>query len=359
MEITAKAPGKLILIGEYAVLEGSSALVMATERYAISTIKASHKNSNIIRSSNIKEHAFSFSVNNDATVSFSSDVSKISKDKLKYFILSFEKAYKTLTVNNSLPPLSINIDTSDFFWEDTGVKLGLGSSAAVTTSIYGGLLSYWNQTQTLTKKYSKKNLFYNANSIHKLAQDKMGSGIDIAASVFGGVLQYQLVDKGKPNSAIIQKIDMPSSLHILPVWTGKQASTTKMVSSINNYYKKERKVYHQFIDEMAELSQQGCLALTQNSTSEFLAIIKSYYQVIKIFGEKSGVPIISKLHKKLADIVYQSGHSVYKSSGAGGGDFGIVISQSEDELIYLKNKIEKNGFKIFDIGLSHKGFQVS
>jgi len=357
MIIKAKAPGKLILIGEYAVLEGSSALVMATDRYAVSSIKASHNNSNIIRSSNLKGHTFSFSVDNNAAVSFSSDVSKIFIDKLKYFILSFEHAYKTINTSNSLPPLSINIDTSDFFLEDSGVKLGLGSSAAVTTSIYGGLLSYWKQTSG--EKYSRKTLFNNANNIHRLAQDKIGSGIDIAASVCGGVLQYQLADKDKPNSAIMQKIDMPSSLHILPVWTGKQASTTEMVSSINHYYQKERKAYHKFITEMSDLSQQGCLALTKNSISDFLAIIKSYYQILKKFGKKSNVPIISIPHKKIADMVYQSEKSVYKPSGAGGGDFGIVFSQSENELIYLKNKIEKNGFKIFDIGLSQKGFHVS
>jgi len=34
MEVTASTPGKLVLLGDYAVLEGAPALVMAVNRHA-------------------------------------------------------------------------------------------------------------------------------------------------------------------------------------------------------------------------------------------------------------------------------------------------------------------------------------
>ena len=41
MSIRARAPGKVVALGEYAVLEGAPALVLAVDRYAAATIAPS------------------------------------------------------------------------------------------------------------------------------------------------------------------------------------------------------------------------------------------------------------------------------------------------------------------------------
>jgi len=356
--IEAKAPGKLILIGEYAVLEGAPAVVMAVNRYATTSIKISQTNKFNVNSTSLKGFSCNFAIQQNGELKFSSAVLKNQLDKLNYFIFSFREAHRVLKAGRiNLPPLDITLDTADFFQKETGNKLGLGSSAALSVALYGGLLSYPNQEMQL--RCSKNDLFNAVNSMHRLAQGQIGSGIDVAASVFGGALKYQLVHKKKPSSGLMNQIDIPSDLHILPVWTEQQASTKEMVTRVNSFHKKDKRSYKRFIDEMSELSQLGCDMLTQNSTIEFMKIVHDYHQVLKRFGDESDTPIISDAHQRIADIVYFSGNAVYKSSGAGGGDFGIVFSQSEDELDYLKNQIVKEGFKIFDLGLSKKGFHIS
>jgi mevalonate kinase len=39
--IVARAPGKLVALGEYAVLEGAPALVLAVDRYCVATLAES------------------------------------------------------------------------------------------------------------------------------------------------------------------------------------------------------------------------------------------------------------------------------------------------------------------------------
>ncbi len=39
MRLEARAPGKLVALGEYAVLEGAPALVLAIDHYAVATLE--------------------------------------------------------------------------------------------------------------------------------------------------------------------------------------------------------------------------------------------------------------------------------------------------------------------------------
>ncbi len=41
MRFHARAPGKLVALGEYAVLDGAPALVLAIDRYAVATLEPS------------------------------------------------------------------------------------------------------------------------------------------------------------------------------------------------------------------------------------------------------------------------------------------------------------------------------
>jgi phosphomevalonate kinase len=69
------------------------------------------------------------------------------------------------------------------------VKTGMGSSAALTTSLVGGLLGWFKVIQLDAKsdKYVEdRRVLHNlAQLAHAVAQGKIGSGFDVAAAVYG------------------------------------------------------------------------------------------------------------------------------------------------------------------------------
>src|SRR5699024_8097262 len=101
-------------------------------------------------------------------------------------------------------------------------KLGLGSSAAVAAAL----------TQALTVaagvSLTREALATLAIAAHRSAQNGTGSGGDVAASIFGGVISYIRDQAPEP-------LAWPESLAGLAVITGSGASTPDMVARVRAY----------------------------------------------------------------------------------------------------------------------------
>ena len=147
--MTASAPGKLIIAGEYAVLQGGPAVVVAVNRRVVATI-----------GERTMASPFLAAVTAALAEEFGDD------DEI------------------TQRSLAIHIDSSALYLD--GAKLGLGSSAAVTVAAVA--LAIGNTTNNLPRIYR---IAAHAHAEAQGARGARGSGADIAAAVFGGALQFQ------------------------------------------------------------------------------------------------------------------------------------------------------------------------
>ena len=140
--IQASAPGKVVLSGEYAVLDGAPAIAMAVNRRAEITVAARSSDDIAIRSMGPGEHADTsvFDCVTDAA--------------------GFEYAND----------YSFMLDTSAFVDADSEVKLGIGSSAALTVALSQALISLQNNDRDVGEV---------AANAHRNFQQGVGSGVDI------------------------------------------------------------------------------------------------------------------------------------------------------------------------------------
>ena len=83
-------------------------------------------------------------------------------------------------------PCDVYIDTSDFFL-NSGVKKGFGSSAVVAVGVVAGIFLLLSNTN----HFEKDKIFIYCLEAYRYAQGGMGSGYDIATSIFGGVVQFK------------------------------------------------------------------------------------------------------------------------------------------------------------------------
>jgi phosphomevalonate kinase len=340
------APGKLILLGEYAVLEGAHALVTAINRFARVEVESSERRFHQLKVENLNIPTIDFHLDSSGKVSFDRHITSDLEDTLKFFTETCEFVNSfVLSCDRSIMPCTINLDTSQFYNSVNNTKLGLGSSAALTVALFIALTEYSGCPVTMPQ------LFSNAMQIHHRAQGQMGSGIDIAASVYGGILDYSidLIEAEEP-----KHINVFKDIHIVPVWSGKPSSTRYFLSQLNSFRENNRISYQTIMGKLIYLAGSGCEAYKRQNQNNFLQIVHDYYKTLENLGKASGAGIISPDHAAIAKIVRTAG-GVYKPSGAGGGDLGVAFCPSRQIAKNVSSAIENSKYDIIDLQIVPKG----
>lgn len=355
MGIRAQAPGKLILLGEYAVMEGAPALVAAINRTAEVTLLPARDNSFQLRAPVMCPDALPFQLNEKNSIQFTNPLSDELRNSLKFFTTTFEAGLEKLAPEESPEKWAVDIDTSGFYHGDYG-KIGFGSSAALTVSLLGAIATsksehFYNDNDA---QYS---FFQHALKTHRFAQGKLGSGIDVAASCFGGILQYQINPDPTSHDAMIETMDYPEGLYILTIWTGVPASTRKLVRQVHKFRDRSPQGFQQLMTEMTDISFMGCHALMNSDIPAFLDAVQRYHGAMETLGQRSEAPIISKEHQDLASIARDC-KVAYKPSGAGGGDLGIFFSDSPELLEDVALQVAETPYTIIQIDITANGLQT-
>ena len=330
-EIKVSIPGKIVISGEYAVLDGSPAIVSTRKEKANITIQKSEKNHNIYSTSAL-EDIYPFKIENDSNVVW------LEEDPGEFGSL-IKHAFKILQPKLK-QKLHIAIDSSKFFRirkDRTAIKLGIGSSAAVSVGITRALSQY-QEILTLPE-----NLLAQANSIHQALQGKEGSGIDITCSfVDQGVIECTKNSVNNNNWSILS---WPNGLHLKVLSTSQDGSTKRLVKNYrraSNLYPKEFKsAQNQFLDITQNLSS----AWKSEDVDLIICLLRAYDAQIKKLDKIGAIGIYTQAHTEIQNIA--SRYNVfYKPSGAGGGGIGLAISSSMDALNDFSDKIGKAAWNI-------------
>ncbi len=350
--ILARAPGKALLLGEYAVLEGAPALVAAVDRFAEVTLTfpAPHFS---VSSPFIGAGALRFDISRHGEVAFPPHTPLETVQRLRFFNTAIRFAGQEIrSRQKALPTAAIRLNTSSFYLAGKDVKLGLGSSAALTVALIAGL--FHSAGLPMSEEADRLHFFQIALSAHHEAQQKIGSGVDIAASTFGGILQYQLIQDSLTMPTLIEEMQMPESLQLLFIWTGTSASTQQFVQKVQEFKSRKPEAYREIIKRMTHISTQGCRAFSGHQVKQFLNSVSEYYRLMEYLGNQSGAPIISEVHQQLAEIVEAAG-GVYKPSGAGGGDLGIAFAASDKIVSQIKQRLKQTAFQTISLSVAQHG----
>ena len=355
MTCQVKTPGKLILIGEYAVLEGAPAMVLAVNRYARINITQPQGIDFTVQSPTLGIAKIPFQITSQRKLSFPPEIPSAQIKLLSFFTDILEYFLQHEKNISGLPAYEISLNTQEFYLTGKKQKLGLGSSAALTVGLVQGILYLLNRDDI--RVIDPHHLFSVAEQIHFQAQGGKGSGIDIASSCFGGLILFQRLTDRDQYSFKTEAIEFPDDLKILPVWTGISASTPEKVRQVQKLREKNRQTYNSILINLTEISQKACVALMNQDTSQFIIYCKEYDRALKELSEASKADIISPVHETISRIVSAEG-AVYKPSGAGGGDIGLAFTQSSEIAQHVSDKLLRSGFEILNLGPSFQGSMI-
>jgi phosphomevalonate kinase len=254
---------------------------------------------------------------------------------------------------STLPPQKLDLDTTAFF--DAGgnerLKLGLGSSAALTVALAGALTGPREQTGAVELSWVQALV-----ELHRALQGGLGSGIDVAASVCGGVTGYELGAGG--SVAGIVPIQWPQEIHHLCVWTGKSASTQSFLDRLQQKRASAPGGVDKALDRLGAVSERGVDALARNDPFRFLDAVDRFWEALDVLGRVIEMPIVSESHRLLRELGTRCGVH-YKPSGAGGGDFGICFGTDEERIFEFSRCVREAGFSTPELAEDRAGTLIA
>ena len=281
MKVAVRAPGKAMLFGEYAVLDGAWGLVAAVDCHVTAWLHDGPPASPFVAYGATAAHDYLARIGRHAPAGWP------------------------------------QVDSSMLYAQSSeggGRKLGLGSSASVTVAAFGAVLHAADVP--VGEPARRHDIFLACDAAHATAQGARGSGLDIAAAVWGGVLRARRHDE----HIDVEQVKLPPELAVVLVDTGVAASTAERVARYRALDRKNPAVAH-LLHHLEVLAERGAFATL---SSDLIVLIDDWMRRMGELEHLIGIEILTPALHRVTAVARELGGSA-KPSGAGGGDLAVAF----------------------------------
>jgi phosphomevalonate kinase len=247
-------------------------------------------------------------------------------------------------------PMELALDTEAFSRTDPqgqSCKLGLGSSAALTVAMVAAIL------RAAGERAAPAQFQAGCLAAHRAFQQGRGSGVDVLTAIHGGLLVSTATAAGLDAEAAT----WPASLQAIVVWTGRSASTPELIGRYDAFREREPVIFRHYAVRMADAAERAATAWRQGTAAAVLAAVRHYAECLRELDAAGQIGIWTAEHRVLAALADSVG-AVYKPSGAGGGDLGFVLTQRSSIATALRLHCRQRGLLVLDMPLAVPGVRV-
>jgi phosphomevalonate kinase len=347
MRVEASAPAKLVLLGEYAVLEGAPAIVAAVNRrvhVSIEPIAGTHW-----------RYRSDLDGGAEVRVSFDGVVARLEPELswAQAAVLTTQIALVALTGSHPhrLPACDVHIQSAALHGSGGQHKLGLGSSAAVvvalTAAVQAGAPTWLQRSGDADPAEAYATDLY----VHDQLQGGRGSGIDVAAAFHGGVLEFRRA--GGETTPLV----LPPEVHMRVVWTGASTSTPAYLQQVERVRDEQPGHYAACSHALAAAAAQGIEACRKQDAEGWMDAVQAAHAAMASLGRLCDLEIVSPAHAELASLAARCG-AAYKPSGAGGGDVGLLFATSSAALGKTSDEMRSAGYRLLDLAIDVEGVRA-
>lgn len=353
-EINAKAPGKIYVAGEYAVVEsGYSAIITAIDQFVYVSISDSLTDKGSIFSEGFTKTPVKW-IRKNNVVQLEHPSANLD------YVISAIQITEAYLAENNIPLVTYDFRANSELDNLSGQKYGLGSSGAITVATVHALLQFY--------EVEFNNLLIYKLSV--LAQMRLGinsSFGDLAASTYGGWVQYTSFDREyvkdfKANRSItetveaywpklmIKKLRVSKNIRFLVGWTGSPASSNNLVGAVQENKQQTASQYEDFLEKSQASVTLLAIGMEENNHYKIKDAIKRNRQALKQMSEKTNVLIETPILTQLCELANKHGGAA-KTSGAGGGDSGIAFVFRNEQAQKVISAWKKVGIVPLDLNV--------
>jgi len=306
--VTVRAPGKMFISGEYSILFGYPALLLAVDKYIYVTIGGAD---GYRYGEGNKEHINAHS--------YEEFLRRIKRRSIHIYA-----AIKTIHDELGIRVRNIYIHT-----RSTIPFKGLGSSAATLVATIYALNQY------LGLELDKEGILDLSYRAKRMIEG--GSIADIATSLYGGVVYVRQGENQAPVVEKIGTIKIMDRYRLEAVYTGERIATKNVVRSIMNSIN-ESTYKRKIIDLIGETTRRLRTILKKGEDEEqFLRLFRLNHHLLAALGVST-----PKIDGIVHEIESKGGYA--KISGAGFGDSLLTIWVDKRE--ELEKAVDRTPLKI-------------
>ena len=302
MSLKVRVPGSLMLMGEHAVLHGELAIAMAA--------------ANFVEISLTPRVDQRISIDSELA-QYSSELDKLEDEPKLSFVLAAIRQQQT--------QLKAGFDLS--IRSGFSHTVGLGSSAAVTTGVVALLAKYGG------KELAPEALFERALAVVHQVQGGRGSGTDLVASIFGGLVAYRVEPREIRRLPGLPPVDL--------YYVGYKMRTPEVIARVEASAHKAPALYQQLYRLMGQTSEAAEAAVSASDWSLLGQLMNTYAGMMDALGV---------CDSNLAELQFRLRESTdvlgAKISGSGLGDSVIALGRADPDQI---------GFTHIPVSVSQQG----
>ena len=321
-QVTATAPGKLLLYGDHAVVQGHPCIVTAVNQRITATVRKNGVD------------VFHLEAPDLGLSAYTKTLAELGKKELPKAVRFIEMLYKRFL--EMYPQREgIVVTTRSQFSE----KFGFGSSSAVTVAFAKALTELY---QIQLNNHELFELCYQA----VLDVQGVGSGFDLAAAIWGGTMYY--VSPAK----VVEPLKLASGeLPLVVGYTGIKADTPTLVRMVQAHLNAEPKEVEGYFSEMHAIVDQARAAIESGDWTTAGLLMSENQKILQKLNV-SGLKL-----DELIEACLQAGAFGAKLSGAGGGDCMIALT-SEQHNAEVADTITAHGGQVMNVQLHAEGVRL-
>lgn len=363
------APGKLMMSGEWSVLERDvPCIVLAVQQRVYVTIRLAEETKIVLKDFNINSRVRI----DEGRIIFEKDderllFTKFAVETALRYLKEREFPIRNFELISHAEIISVKNNKTN-----QEMKVGFGSSAAAVVAIIGAVLKI-HETISFTDE-DKEVIFKLGIIAHYFGQGKLGSGFDIAASTFGGVLVYKRFDpewlqQELETKSLLEVINqkwpilehwnlkLPENLELMIGFTGTSASTRKLVKQMKIFKQEDPVSFRRIIDDIKKVTQNLIKAIQDENKTEIMKLINENRLLLEELSIACSCHLEIEEHRIMSKIAGKYG-DVAKFSGAGGGDCSIGVCFHNEIKNTVVNEWKQRKIMPIDITISEEGVKV-
>ncbi|GEM_PF-6830645 len=332
MNRTVSTPGKITILGEYAVMYGKTGVSAALQE----RVKVTAKDHQGIR------------------ISLNGKTEEYSRDKAKELFLQANSMIRRKDVEGldmflekRFPPLAaLAWKCMELKGANEGVELdilyslpdaaGLGASSAISSAVSAAIIGY--KTEVEKRKVFDASMF--GDSIAHLTP----SGLDCETTIKGGFLSYR---KGfNPN-----RIDVDYELPIVVGDTGKRSKAVDMVKKVEDLRTGDPRA-NEWLNELDEAAREGLEAIKKQDIQELAFNINKSQELLRHL--KVSTPEI----ENLIITSLRAGAIAAEITGQGGGGAMFALCEKPEDVEKVAEAIRKEGGSVIKTVIGGPGLKV-
>ncbi|MEL6366342.1 MAG: hypothetical protein AAFQ16_00110 [Pseudomonadota bacterium] len=304
---TMQAPGKMMLCGEYAVLDGAPALLACAGPMVTARIETIERSPSIVETRLDTDQNWHFSFGDEL---------RWAKPNPPMLIDALLREFPPLE------PCRLSVDSSAFFAE--GRKLGLGSSAAVAVAV-GAVLGAAIDAEAVAKMACA----------HRVFQGDSGSGADVHAIATGGVVQFE-------QGAATSLPAPPEALTIQPIIAKASVSTVNRIARFRSWQQTARAAGER-LEALGGCARELLRRWRAGDNPAIMEGFRDYLARMSEVSDAAGLDYLGGGHAQLMQLAQDCGVA-YKPCGAGGGDLGFAVAIDAEQMRRFRQLAVDAGF---------------